>query len=330
MKRKIELYDVLLSCPGDAYEACFGAVRNAISRFNDRAEQCRGIRLNLLHWSGDSFPQAGKPAQQLLNAQIVDKADMAIAIFWTRFGTPTDGYGSGTEEEIARLIKSEKQVFLYFLEKAPPLLIAERPEFSKERQKIRNFRDGYRGLYSVVQDESKLEEKLTSDLDKYFDSSEQKSPSTEPKGEARWFRADTKEVVKRDQLIRYGNITAQIDGSVGRMQVALPDGKTVYSEYDIEKKQLGNIVAEGFPQEYKVSVPPQIVITKKDFSLKLEGNMYRAELYQLKFGGHLLALYDLAENKLQSFEAKAPAGMIAHVDPKSKRVIFVDKSECPV
>ena len=107
----------------------------------------------MLHWSSDSFPQAGKPAQQLLNAQIVDKADMAIAIFWTRFGTPTDGYGSGTEEEIARLIKSEKQVFLYFLEKAPPLLIAERPEFSKERQKIRNFRDGYRGLYSVVQDE---------------------------------------------------------------------------------------------------------------------------------------------------------------------------------
>lgn len=139
----------------------------------------------MLHWSSDSFPQAGKPAQQLLNAQIVDKADMAIAIFWTRFGTPTDGYGSGTEEEIARLIKSEKQVFLYFLEKAPPLLIAERPEFSKERQKIRNFRDGYRGLYSVVQDESELEEKLTSDLDKYFDSSEQKSPSTEPKGEAR-------------------------------------------------------------------------------------------------------------------------------------------------
>lgn len=182
----------------------------------------------------------------------------------------------------------------------------------------------------MVQDESKLEEKLTSDLDKYFDSSEQKSPSTEPKGEARWFRADTKEEVKRDQLIRYGNITAQIDGSVGRMQVALPDGKTVYSEYDIEKKRLGNIVAEGFPQEYKVSVPPQIVITKKDFSLKLEGNMYRAELYQLKFGGRLLALYDLAENKLQSFEAKAPAGMIAHIDPKSKRVIFVDKSECPV
>lgn len=182
----------------------------------------------------------------------------------------------------------------------------------------------------MVQDESELEEKLTSDLDKYFDSSEQKSPSTEPKGEARWFRADTKEEVKRDQLIRYGNITAQIDGSVGRMQVALPDGKTVYSEYDIEKKQLGNIVAEGFPQEYKVSVPPQIVINKKDFSLKLEGNMYRAELYQLKFGGRLFALYDLAENKLQSFEAKALAGMIAHIDPKSKRVTFVDKSECPV
>ena len=81
MKRKIELYDVLLSCPGDAYEVCFGAVRDAISRFNDRAEQYRGIRLNLLHWSSDSFPQAGKPAQQLLNAQIVDKAAWAKKVF---------------------------------------------------------------------------------------------------------------------------------------------------------------------------------------------------------------------------------------------------------
>lgn len=48
--------------------------------------QYRGIRLNLLHWSSDSFPQAGKPAQQLLNAQIVDKADMAIAIFGPALG----------------------------------------------------------------------------------------------------------------------------------------------------------------------------------------------------------------------------------------------------
>ena len=66
----------------------------------------------------------------------------------------------------------------------------------------------------MVQDESELEEKLTSDLDKYFDSSEQKSPSTEPKGEARWFRADTKEEVKTsdsDQLFLHQDLISYLE-----------------------------------------------------------------------------------------------------------------------
>lgn len=34
----------------------------------------------------------------------------AVAIFWTKFGTPTDKYGSGTEEEIEEMLSSNKQV----------------------------------------------------------------------------------------------------------------------------------------------------------------------------------------------------------------------------
>ena len=42
---------------------------------------------------------------------------MALGVFWTRFGTPTENYGSGTEEEIERMLSMGKQVFLYFLDK---------------------------------------------------------------------------------------------------------------------------------------------------------------------------------------------------------------------
>ena len=31
--------------------------------------------------------------------------DAAVAIFWTKFGTPTDKYGSGTEEEIEEMLR---------------------------------------------------------------------------------------------------------------------------------------------------------------------------------------------------------------------------------
>ena len=37
--------------------------------------------------------------------------------FWTRFGSPTDEYGSGTEEEIEIMLQSGKQVFMYFSDK---------------------------------------------------------------------------------------------------------------------------------------------------------------------------------------------------------------------
>lgn len=45
---------------------------------------------------------------------IVDKFDAAAAIFQTRFGTPTDDYYSGSDEEIEKTITSGKNVFLYF------------------------------------------------------------------------------------------------------------------------------------------------------------------------------------------------------------------------
>ena len=50
----------------------------------------QGIQVDLVYIGG-------KP-QALLNEQFVNKCDAAVAIFWTRFGSPTDEYGSGTEE----------------------------------------------------------------------------------------------------------------------------------------------------------------------------------------------------------------------------------------
>lgn len=46
--------------------------------------------------------------------QLVDKCDMAVGVFWTRLGTPTDLAASGTVEEIERLGQADKIVMLYF------------------------------------------------------------------------------------------------------------------------------------------------------------------------------------------------------------------------
>ena len=59
------------------------------------------------------------------------------------------------------------------------------------------------------------------------------------------------------------------------------------------------------------------------FIVKDGENTYRIEKYQLKFGGYLLAIYDVGNNKLQGLQAKAPAGMKTNVNPKLQIITFV-------
>ena len=60
-------------------------------------------------------------------------------MFWTRFGSPTEKYGSGTEEEIEEMIASGKQVFLYFLDKPMPPSEMD----SDEYKKVKAFKEKY-------------------------------------------------------------------------------------------------------------------------------------------------------------------------------------------
>lgn len=97
----------------------------------------------------------------------------------------------------------------------------------------------------------------------------------------------------------------------------------MYAEFDIDKDEATNIVSEGFPQEYTVKIPSNIVINSVQFIVKDGENTYRIEKYQLKFGGYLLAIYDVGNNKLQGLQAKAPAGMKTNVNPKLQIITFV-------
>ena len=116
MPKTVTRYDVLISCPSDVGEYIEN-IKRSIHRFNSTYGDYRDVILRPKYWGDDSFAQSGGKAQELLNQQIVEKADIAIAVFWTKFGEPTAHFGSGTEEEIETMILKGKQVFLYFLDK---------------------------------------------------------------------------------------------------------------------------------------------------------------------------------------------------------------------
>ncbi|MBQ4145964.1 MAG: hypothetical protein IJD36_04995, partial [Clostridia bacterium] len=116
MSKNVTLYNLLISCPSDVKEEV-ELIKAAVEEFNELYAEQLDIAIKTKHWKKSSYAQSGGKPQKLLNEQIVNDCDAAVAIFWTKFGSPTDEYGSGTEEEIEIMLQSGKQVFMYFSDK---------------------------------------------------------------------------------------------------------------------------------------------------------------------------------------------------------------------
>lgn len=165
MSQKVTLYNLLISCPGDVKEEV-ALIETAVDEFNELYAEPLGITIKTRHWSKSSYAQSGGKPQALLNEQFVNKCDAAVAIFWTRFGSPTDEYGSGTEEEIEIMLQSGKQVFMYFSDKAiPPSKMND-----EGYEKVQAFRDKYkdRGIYFTYSSDEEFKKLFFAHLSMYF------------------------------------------------------------------------------------------------------------------------------------------------------------------
>lgn len=161
----ITAYDLLISCPGDVLQYA-EIVKECVESFNHTLGCINNAEIVTRHWDTDSFPQSGDRPQELLNKQFVRDCDAAVAIFWTKFGTPTDKYGSGTEEEIEEMLSSGKQVFLYFVDAQINPSVIDMEQYHK----VNDFKEKYkgRGLYGLVKDESDLRKQFANHLTMYF------------------------------------------------------------------------------------------------------------------------------------------------------------------
>lgn len=165
MVQNVTLYNLLISCPGDV-KAEVALIEAAVEEFNELYAEPLGITIKTRHWSKSSYAQSGGKPQALLNEQFVSKCDAAVAIFWTKFGSPTEEYGSGTEEEIEIMLQSGKQVFMYFSDKPiPPSQIN-----SDSYKKIQAFREKYkdRGVYFTYSSDDEFKKLFFAHLSMYF------------------------------------------------------------------------------------------------------------------------------------------------------------------
>lgn len=167
-RKNVTAYDLLISCPGDVSKYV-DVVRECIESFNITIGRLNSAEIVGQHWSTSSFSQSGDRPQEILNKQFVRDCDAAVAIFWTRFGTPTDKYGSGTEEEIEEMRLAGKQVFTYFVTESVDLNKVDLEQYKK----VQDFKAKYEGeekygTYFTVGNVEELRKLFSNHLTMYF------------------------------------------------------------------------------------------------------------------------------------------------------------------
>lgn len=164
-RQNITAYDLLISCPGDVIKYA-QVVKECIESFNVTIGRINSTEIVGMHWSTSSYAQSGDKPQEILNKQFVRDCDAAVAIFWTRFGTPTEKYGSGTEEEIEEMLMADKQVFMYFVAEPVDLNTVDLEQYKK----VQAFKEriGEKALYYQVSDVEDFRKNFTNHLSMHF------------------------------------------------------------------------------------------------------------------------------------------------------------------
>lgn len=147
---------VLVASPSDVPEAR-DAVENAIHSWNSRNAATRRIVLLPWRWESSSVPLLGDHPQSIINEQGVDGADIVLALFGSRLGSPTREAVSGTVEEIERAVNSGKPVHLYFSKARLPHDV-DTSQLEGLRQFKQEIRE--RGLLGEFDDVRELESQI--------------------------------------------------------------------------------------------------------------------------------------------------------------------------
>jgi hypothetical protein len=166
------VYKVMIASPSDV-SAERSIVREVLSEWNVVNADTRQQVLLPIGWETHSVPEMGDRPQALINKQILKDCDLVVGVFWTRIGTATGEYESGTVEEIEEHIKAGRPTMLYF-SSAPVMPDSVDPD---QYRRLKEFRLSCqsRGLYEPYNDVQDFRAKLYRQLqlkvnrDPYFE-----------------------------------------------------------------------------------------------------------------------------------------------------------------
>ena len=106
MPRQETVIQVFVASPGDLAEER-GALEEVILELNATWSRNLRCRYDLLRWETHAVPGIAEDAQAVVNETVPQDYDVFIGLLWSRFGTPTTRFDSGTEEEFEQAFKRQ-------------------------------------------------------------------------------------------------------------------------------------------------------------------------------------------------------------------------------
>jgi Domain of unknown function (DUF4062) len=119
MPSTVTLYRIFVASPADCRRER-EIVRRAVGDWNVAYGYPRAVMLEAVLWETHAYPALGARPQEIINRQIVDTCDLALALFRARLGSPSGPYLSGTVEEIERFHARRQPTLVYFHEPPRP------------------------------------------------------------------------------------------------------------------------------------------------------------------------------------------------------------------
>ncbi len=157
MSYQATVFKVMIASPGDV-PAERKIIREMIAEWNNVNADLRRTVLLSIGWETHSAPEMGDRAQAIINKRILADSDLLVGVFWTRLGTATGDYASGTDEEIEEHLRAGKPAMLYFSNQPVEQGSVDQTQY----QRLLEFRSSCqaRGLLEFYSDLSEFREKL--------------------------------------------------------------------------------------------------------------------------------------------------------------------------
>ncbi len=133
MSYQATVFKVMIASPSDV-AAERNVIREVLTEWNNVNADRRRTVLLPVGWETHSVPEVGDRPQSIINKQILRGCDLLVGVFWTRLGTETGDYQSGTVEEIEEHLKAGKPAMLYFSDAPVMMGSVEEAQYSRLRQ----------------------------------------------------------------------------------------------------------------------------------------------------------------------------------------------------